>query len=155
MAEIKAGNNIKKQVDAIEKQQGSMKVLLEQAKSKCTHTKNGDLDIVPSNNRQTGELKYICRKCRKEIDLKKIAKEDLENACNIIDRAIDVIKLQLDPSKESDEEILKKMAKTQFRVRNDIVKTYGAALQKNNRGNGNRDRNNGDSTWNKPTVNGR
>ena len=63
--------------------------------------------------------------------------------------------MQLDPSKESDEEILKKMAKTQFRVRNDIVKTYGAALQKNNRGNGNRDRNNGDSTWNKPTVNGR
>ena len=154
MSEIRNGN-IKKQVDLIEKQQTQMKTMLEQVKSKCIHKKGGDLDIVPAHNRQNGELKYICRKCKKEINLKKISDDELRASCDCVDRAIDVIKLQLDPAnRPEDEAILKRCAKTQYRVRNEIMKLYAASLKKNNKGKGNRNNTNDyDSSWNKPVVN--
>lgn len=151
MGSMKNGN-IKKSVEAIEKQERNMKTLLEQAKSQCNHTKNGDLDIVPANNRQQGELKYICRKCKKTLDLRKIPEDELRGSCDCIDRAIDVVKLQLDPNKEADAEILKRVAKVQYRVRNDIIKLYAASLKKNRGNNKNSSNYNNDSSWNKPTV---
>lgn len=150
-------NSIKKQMDAIDRQEKDLRNVREVIKSECSHTKNGDLDIVPKQNRQNGELKYICRKCKKELDLKKIDEDTLTNACDIIDRAIDVIKLSLDTNREDEEKILRKMAKTQYRVRNDIKKFYAASLKKNRNGSGKNNRNdtNSGGAWNKPTINGR
>lgn len=150
--------NIKKQVEAIDKQDQSLKVMREQMKSRCPHTdKNGDLDIMPKQNRQSGELTYICKRCKKELDLKKIAEQDLQNACNLIDRACDVIKLSLDTQRDGDQEILKRVGKVQYRVRNEIMKLYGASLKKNkNGGRGNRRNNNNEnSAWGNPMINGR
>lgn len=151
MGSMKNGN-IKKSVEAIDKQERNLKTLREQAKSQCNHTKNGDLDIVPANNRQQGELKYICRKCQKTLDFSKIPEDELRGACDCVDRAIDVIKLQLDPSKEADAEILKRVSKVQYRVRNDIIKLYAASLKKNRGNNKNSSNYNNDSSWNKPNI---
>lgn len=148
--------NIKKQLEVVDKQERSLKILREEAKCVCCHKhlQSGDLDIVPAQNRAPGELKYLCKKCRKDLDLKKIPETELTDACNTIDRAIDVIKLSLDPQKEDDAKILKRVSKVQFRVRNEIPKMYAASLQKNKtggrRGNGNRSSD--DSSWAKPIV---
>ena len=149
--------NIKKQVEAIDKQDQNLKVVREQLKSRCPHTdKNGDLDIVRKQNSQDGELKYICRRCKKELNLKKIPENDLQAACDTIDRACDVIKLSLDTQRDGDKEILKRVSKVQYRARNEIMKLYGASLKKN-KGNSrsNRRNNNENSSWGNPTVNGR
>jgi hypothetical protein len=150
--------NIKKQVEAIDKQDRNLKVLREQMKSKCPHTdKNGDLDIVPKQNRQNGELTYICKRCQKTLNLKKISPEQLAQACEIVDNACDVIKLSLDTQKEADLEILKRIGKVQYRVRNEVQKYYDASLKKNKSGGKGKGRggNNESSSWGNPTINGR
>ena len=149
--------NIKKQVEAIDKQDRNLKVLREQMKSKCPHTdKNGDLDIVPKQNRQNGELTYVCKRCQKVLNLKKISPDELRHACEVIDNACDVIKLSLDTQKDVDLDILKKMGKVQYRVRNEVEKFYDASLKKNKSGKGKgRGGNNESSSWGNPTVNGR
>ena len=149
--------NIKKQVEMIDKQEKSLSKIRETMKSKCTHTdKNGDLDIVQAKNRQKGEFKYICRRCRKELDLSKIPEDVLTSALDIVDRACDVIKLSLDTDREDDQDILKNVSKTQYRCRNDIKKLYAASLQKNQKGGKRKDRrNNENSSWGNPKLNGR
>ena len=149
--------NMKKQVESLNTHEQKLKVLREQMKSKCPHTdKNGDLDIVPKQNRQNGELLYICKRCGKELNLKKINEEELRAACELIDRACDVVKLSLDLQREGDQEILKRIGKTQYRARNEIVKLYGASLKKNkNGGRGKHNGNNENSMWSNPSVNGR
>ena len=151
-----AERNIKKQLEVVDKQERSLKVIREEMMCDCDHKhrQSGDIDIVPAQNRSPGELKYKCRRCRKDLDLKKISEQDLRDACVTIDKAIDVIKLSLDPQREDDAKILKRVSKVQYRVRNDISKLYAASLQKNKTGGrrGNKNRNSDDSAWAKPIV---
>ena len=144
--------NTKKQIDAINKQENSLKALREQAKARCPHTKRGDLDIVPAHNRKPGDLTYVCRCCQKDLDLKKISEQDLRDACDTIDRAIDVIKISLNLESDDDRQKLKRLSKVQFRVRNELVRSYGEALKGKNKGRrGNRGKGgNGGSAWQRP-----
>jgi len=154
-----AGMNIRKQTDTIDKQEKQLGRLREEIKAKCTHTRNGELQLVPSNNRQPGELKYFCKVCRKEITLSKLPEETLTNAIDALDRACDVIKISLDANREDDAKILKRISKTQFRLRNELLPLYGASLKKSNRGakrnNNNNNSNNGNGMWERPQVSGR
>lgn len=149
-----ATTNVKKQVQAIKRQQQKLNEMNEKLKTKCTHTVKGDLDIVPDRKFKEGSLHFICRQCEKELNLTKLAEDELKNACSVIDRAIDTIKLQLDPNREDDLLILKKMARTQYRVRGPVQKYYAAALKKNSRGRrGNRRRGNQDNgLWSAPSI---
>ena len=52
-------------------------------------------------------------------------------------------------------EIQKRISKVQYRVRNEIVKLYGASLKRNNKGGRNKKKNDENSSWGNPTVNGR
>lgn len=145
--------NTKKTIDAITKQEHSLKALREQTKARCPHTKRGDLDIVPAHNRKPGDLTYLCRCCQKDLDLKKIPEDELRAACDTVDRAIDVIKISLNLESDEDRQILKRMSKVQFRVRNELVRAYGKALEGKNKGRrGNRGKggNNGGSAWQRP-----
>ena len=154
--------NVKKQTDAIDKQEKQLGRLREEIKAGCSHTRNGELKLVPSNNggSRDGELIYMCSKCRKVIKLSKLPEDTLQNACDVVDRACDVIKISLDLNREDDEKLLKRISKVQFRVRNEIAPFYAASLKKNKRGNGNRRNNNGGGNndsgiWARPQVNGR
>lgn len=135
-----ANMNIKKQVQAIQKQQKKLAEMADALKSKCTHTVRGDLDIVPDKSYKQGSLHFICRQCQKKLDLSRIQDDKLQEACDIIDRAIDTIKITIDPNREDDYKILKRMARTQHRVRTTVIPYYNAALKKNSsagrRGNG-------------------
>lgn len=151
-----AERNIKKQLEVVAKQERSLRVVREEMMCDCDHKhrQSGDIDIVPAQNRAPGELKYKCKRCQKDLDLKKIQEQELKDACNTIDRAIDVIKMSLDPQREDDAKILKRVSKVQFRVRNDIPKMYAASLQKNKTGGrrGNGRRSSEESSWAKPVV---
>ena len=51
-----------------------------------------------------------------------------------------------------DDEMVKRMAKVQYRLRNDIMPYYKAATSRNNRGNKNRDNNNDGGAWGKANI---
>ena len=147
-----AENNIKKQVETINKQEKGLRLLREKAKTRCTHTRKGELDIVPAKDRKQGELKYICCKCGKELYLNKIDEQTLRGACTVVDNSCDVIKLSLDPDRDEDAQVLKNVAKTQYRVRNEILKLYAAALAKNKKGGKRRGNNQQGSGFNRPVT---
>lgn len=151
--------NVRKQTDAIDKQEKALARMKEEIKANCEHTKNGDLQLVPGNKQSDGELVYICKKCRKVIRLTKISEEELTRACDIIDSACDIIKISLDLNREDDQKVSKRIAKTQFRVRNEIAALYGASLKKGKRSGGGHNNNNNNneysSAWDRPKVNGR
>jgi len=148
--------NPKKRKGAIREQERNLHKLNEKNMCDCTHTKpkTGDLDIIPARDRQHGELKYVCNECEKDLYLDPIPEDDLRFACDVIDRACDTIKISLDLSKESEQKMRDNVSETQYRVRNEIIKMYGAALKSNNksRGNGSRGRSGGNSSWAKPEV---
>lgn len=150
------GLNIKKQAAAIRNQQDKLAKMADALKSKCTHTVRGDLDIVPDQSFKSGSLHFICRQCQKRLDLNKIQEDELKKACDVIDRAIDTIKITIDPNREDDFKILRKMARVQHRVRTIVVPYYNAALKKNSnagrRGGNNRRKGNGGNSgiWDSP-----
>lgn len=146
--------NIKKETEAVDKQEKQLALLREHLKARCSHTKNGEPDIVPSANKEPGQLNYICRRCRKELSLKKLTDEEIKNAVGVIDRAIDTIKLTLNLEREDEQKILKKVAKTQYRLRNEVLALYGASLKRNRNGGGKQrpQNNNNTSGWGKPQI---
>lgn len=145
--------NIKKQIENVNRQERSLRILREQFKSDCNHKRNGEFDGIPSNDRKQGELKYVCAKCQKIVDFSKLTDEELTTGCDYVDRACDLIKVSLDPQKEEDRKVLKRIAKVQFRVRNEIKPLYAAALKKNRTGGKRRgNRQDQDSAWGKPVM---
>lgn len=149
MGEIK---NIKKETELVDKQEKQLKAVREHLKAQCSHTKNGEPDIVPSSDREPGQLKYICRRCRKELNLRKIDDEEIRKAVNIIDNVIDTIKITLNLDREDEKKILKRLSKTQYRLRNEIIALYGASLKRNRSGSGKRSSVGNDSVWGKPQI---
>ena len=155
-----AENAIRKKIEALNKSERSISKVKEEAKSQCTHTLHGDPALVPSNEpRSEGQLKYTCKLCQKPLTISSISDEELQNACNIIDRAIDIIKISAASiNNEEESDLIKKLAKTQYRVRNDLVPTYKAAIKKNGRHskrNNNNHNNNYEAGWARPQVAGR
>lgn len=144
--------NIKKQIENVNRQERSLRILREQFLCDCDHKRNGEFDAVPVKDRKQGELKYICGKCKKIVDLSKLTDEELTSHCDGVDRACDLIKLSLDPQKEEDRKVLKRVSKVQFRVRNEIKPLYAAALKKNRTGGRRRNKNDQDSSWGKPVM---
>ena len=148
-----AKNNVKKTRNEISSQKGKLDKLNEQNMCRCPHTKRGDINVTPARNRSQGQLLYICKECEKDVDLTKIPEADLRNACSLVDRAIDTIKISLDMQNPHDQEILKDLAKVQYHVRNHIVPLYGKALSKQgtNRRNDHRS-DGGNGVWMPPVA---
>jgi len=149
-------NVIRKKTSAVADSEKKLGKIKEELRAQCTHTKNGEPSLVPSNDpRVQGELKYVCKQCMKPVIISSISEDELENACNIVDRAVDIIKITAgNINSENDAEIINKLAKLQFRIRNDLMPIYRASLKKGNRNNKpNRERN--ESSWGRPTTYGR
>lgn len=128
---------------------------IEENKCTCTHTVKGDMKLKPSKkyNQGSGQLIYICTECQKEVRIRNISDEEIDKAIDTLDDMIDIIKLSADMTKEGDAKIVKKLAKVQFRLRNEIKDLYKAAKSKN--GGGKKKKNKGgnsDSEWEKPSA---
>lgn len=155
-----ADNAIRKRTDAVIKNERNLFKVKEDLKAQCTHTIHGEPSFIPSNEPKVEGLhKYICKQCQKVITITSIDEEELQKACDLIDRAIDIIKITASSSSannEDDAEVMHKLAKMQYRIRNDLMPTYKAALKKsNNRANKhNNNNNNSESSWGRPTTYG-
>jgi hypothetical protein len=145
--------NIKKQSEELDKQEKHFGKYKEELKAKCTHTRNGELTLVPKKDgNKDGELVYVCKQCRKVLRFSRIDENDLQKSIDLIDQAIDIIKASANTNNENDDEMVKRMAKVQYRLRNDIMPYYKAATSRNNRGNKNRDNNNDGGAWGKANI---
>ena len=150
--------DIRKKIDAVIKNEKSMGKIKEEAKAQCTHTLHGEPAFIPSNEPRTdGQLKYICKLCQKPITITNISEDELQNACNIIDRAVDIIKITAGSiNNDDDEKMIDKMSKLQYRVRNDLLPTYRASIKRNNKRDKRHNNNNQhDTGWGRPQVSGR
>lgn len=134
------------------------KTNVEKNQCDCVHTRKGELEIRPSEKKRDGQLLYVCRLCEKDLCLNKISEPELDNAIQIIDRAIDTIKMNLNLEKQRDVAIAERMAECQYRVRNNVKKAYLATLKNTRngeRGNGKHNSEDRDSSWGKAVVNNR
>ena len=148
--------DIQKKVDAVLKNERSLAKVKEEAKAQCTHTFHGEPAFVPSNApKVNGQLEYFCKLCHKSIIITNIQEDELQKACNLIDRAVDIIKITASAvNSDDDKKIIEKMAKLQYRVRNDLVPTYRASIKRNTKKD-KRNNNNYESAWGRPQVQGR
>lgn len=111
----------------------------------CLHQKNGSATLKRSNQKtkdaEGNEVPlWICRRCGKLINLKRLDFGKLDAACDTVDQAIDTIKMLANPSHEPELEALRKMVKAQMRLPM-IRKSYTAAVKDGKR-NTNRGREN-------------
>lgn len=150
--------NIKKQMELTEKKEREFSKFKEDVQCRCTHTKHGELTVKRLNNQGNSDsddpkLEFICTQCRKKLSFARISEAALAEACKIIDQTIDIIKVTAETSREEDQKMVSKLAKIQYRVRNDLIPFYNASLKKNNRGRNNKKNNNNTgSGWNRPTT---
>jgi hypothetical protein len=149
--------DIRKKIDAVIKNERSMGKIKEEAKAQCTHTLNGEPAFIPSNEPRTdGKLKYICKLCQKPITITNISEDELQKACDIIDRAVDIIKITAGSiNNDEDSKMIEKMSKLQYRVRNDLIPTYRASTKRNNKKDRKHNNNQHEAAWGRPQVSGR
>lgn len=147
--------NIKKQAEDVDKQEKKFSKVKEQLKAKCTHTKNGELTLVPRREGgKDGELVYICKQCKKVLKFSRIDDSEAQAALDMVDCMIDIIKANANTNNENDMDMVDKMAKVQYHVRNSVLPFYKASLSRNNN-RGNRNNNNNrdrDYAWSKPNT---
>lgn len=153
--------NIKKQVEEATRKKREFEKFQEELKSRCSHTNKGELTITkvdPGKAKAEGfsdadaNKIYMCKQCHKYINISALNENDIKHACDVIDRVIDTIKMTADPSREDDSELIKKLGKIQYRVRNDIPNYYKAASKKNGKGRKRNNSNDNNSVWGRPTT---
>lgn len=141
-----SNKRIKDRMAEIQKRRASLNVAEEENLCRCNHKSHNGTDLT--RNGQTGE--YICRKCHKPIDFKKKpSDQQLQEALDLVDTVCDYIKISLDSNNEKDNEMLKKIAKYQFRTRNMIMQVWKAVGKKASK-RSNRNNNDEQSSWRTP-----
>lgn len=146
--------NIKKQSEELDRQSKKFNKYREELKAKCTHTRNGELTLVPSRENGNGNLVYICKQCRKVIRFETLDDARVNNSVADVDRMIDAIKLNANPNNDADAEMLKKLAKTQYYL-GKIPSWYKAAIVHGNKrrnNNDNNNRHNDGGSWDKSNI---
>lgn len=146
--------DVKKKMEELDKIKKRVATEEEKLKCQCFHTAKGDLDITKDKSAPQGQLRYICRRCRKPLNFNKIREEKyiieqkdvgkavhsgmitLLQGIEVVDKSIDVVKITLDPSREDDKRWGQKFAKLQFRLRTEVDPMYKQAIKRNNKGNG-------------------
>lgn len=149
-----AGTSARKKTEHLLQNRMMTDRALEENKCTCTHTVKGDMKLKPgkSYNQGNGQLNYICSECQKEVRIRNISDDEIDRSIDVIDNMIDIIKLSADMTKEGDAKIVKKLAKVQFRLRNEIKDLYKAAKSKNGKGKKKNKGGNSDADWGKPTA---
>lgn len=132
-------NNRRKKLDVAEEENVCM----------CSHKEKGQPNFA--KGQRQGE--WVCRNCHKPIKVSfKPTEEEIDKAIALLDNMCDIVKLTLDEKNEADQDILKKVAKFQFRTRNFIKKVYLASLKKNQKKGNNNSNGGASSSWKAPTT---
>ena len=147
MADESKFQKIDKKNQLFKKQRSQLDMGQEKIKCLCDHQKKGQPTLVKRN----GNL-YTCKQCDKDninlssnvTDQKKIAE-----AIEVIDNALDIIKMNLRTDVEEDRKILGKISKTQFFLRYWLLKLMESLTKRNKK----RDKKTReDSGWGKSRV---
>ena len=97
---------------------------------KCAHRDpNGSFALnTPGQNSKksqfTGAPLYMCRVCKKSLDISNIPEEKFNEAMAIIDSVCDLSKMYLNLSTEKDLDLLKDIAKLQYKINNMVPDMY-------------------------------
>jgi hypothetical protein len=140
--------NIKKSIDQIDKSMKDLAKTKDLQQAMCPHTHRGDLVITRT---QTPGV-HRCTECQKLVKIKNKSQDELNGAIDVLDSAIDIVKMMLNVENDEDKDLLKKLGKFQYRLNHEIVPIYNASINKGNKNkkkNKNRDDNGG---WNKPVT---
>lgn len=125
----------------------------------CRHQyPNGEPSLAPTKKMEPGlngqpRPVYQCLRCGKEVSVVALDKDQLRDACTLIDKACDIIKFMSQPKSEDDAAIVKKVVKTQDRVNNFMMRWYNSAIESSKRSKNRRKRSGGGSgvSWERPT----
>lgn len=143
--------NYKKTHDRIKNQQKALNKENERVKCLCPHRKDGQATLVrritDEENESAHTHEWVCYQCEKVVNLKRISEEELRNAIDTIDRAIDVIKFSCKQNNERDLKFHSKVSKTQYRIRNMIDQAYRASLNENDKRNNRRHNRQNSAKW--------
>ena len=115
-------------------------------KCRCVH-KNNHNEPQLAKKQNGANLEYVCRTCSKDIDLSKVTDEDLRSAIKTIDKCCDAIKMSLDPNKESDEKVIKEVAKMQYFSKMKFESYYRNSLKRGGKSKGNDNRSSSGLRW--------
>lgn len=123
--------NYKKTTQRIKKQKKTLDKQSEKVKCACGHKRDGQATLVRKKGGQPTD--WLCYQCEKNVNLKRITDEEMDEAIDVLDRAIDVIKFSCRENVAADTQFQAKLAKTQYRVRNVVKQAYKACLNENSR----------------------
>lgn len=93
-----------------------------QYQCKCPHRDaNGGLALIVPNGKNakkspfTGAPLYMCKVCKKELDISNISEEEFARSLDVINRVFELSKMHLDIGIEKDQETLTQLAKMEYR----------------------------------------
>lgn len=118
---------------------------------KCPHRRaDGAAELVRVKGENGGPGKYICKICRKDIDINGTNIASVESAVKVLDSALDALKFGISPDGDSD--LLEKICKAQHRNLYVILPAYIQMINnKNKRRDSGRDNYSGSTTWGAPS----
>lgn len=124
----------------------------------CRHQyPDGEPALAPTKEMEpgaNGQPRPVCRclRCGKKVSVVALDRDKLQDACDMIDKACDIIKFMSQPKSEDDAAIVKKVVKTQDRVNNFMMRWYTSAVESSKRTKNRRKRSGGSGvSWGRPT----
>lgn len=127
---------IRKQYQAITKQEKELAKMKNKNKCRCHHTDSHN-DPNLTRTKDGGQFEYMCKECTENIDFTKVSDEEKRKARKIIVNQFNIIKMLLGDSEE-DKELGKRIAKAQYLVEFELEALDKAATKKSSRGKRNR-----------------
>ena len=128
-----AKNSTEKHIKEIEQNEKKFQKLKEAERCKCAHKHSGAATVKSSRDQNDRPNTFVCTQCKDKIHMDRIDPVELEKACQLVNDACNIIKMACTPSDKNDAELLRKIAKVQFRCRNLIVDAYKTAVKGNNK----------------------
>ena len=137
-AKNKLAQSIKNDIDDIAQiKKGTLKEE-KKLQCKCSHCDtNGNPAVFKHPNATspvTNNPLFVCRICKKYLDIYEVSQEEFDRAVDIIDRSADVVKIRLNPSTrstEEDQKLYRSVYKMQYFVTGKFVDLVKAARTRN------------------------
>lgn len=118
----------------------------------CPHHVKPDYPEVVDIGKANEHI-YKCKLCKDIITISNISPEKRQEAIDTVVAMINIIKIKCNLEREDDEKMLKKMAKLELRLRDDLPKAYEAVTRDRKNKRRNRSNNNGSqSSWTARTL---
>lgn len=122
---------VKAAVSYVGKQRSVNETVLLKAQCDCTHRdSNNAISLIPpkggncARSEFTGNPLYRCSICQSMIDVSGLDEKTVRQAIDVICNLLQSAKLKLDPNREKDEKLRKKISKHLFREQTMVMDVY-------------------------------